>query len=125
MANYMAGVAKLLGVELGESFHIEGDDYYFFRFTEEGFESSADGIEWAMATSLNLRLILSGAATIVKKWKPRKNEEYYFPRPDTKALWHYDTWDENEIDCHRFSHGLVFRTPREATEAAKKMLRVL
>ena len=125
MVNYMKDVAKLLGIELGEKFYLEGQKSEY-RITENGVETFYDDDEgWLTSAEISLDFLLTGRYIIVKKWKPRKNEEYYFPRPDTKALWHYDAWDENETDYHRLSHGLVFRTPREATEAAKKMLRVL
>lgn len=43
--NHMAEVAALLGVELGEVFHLDFrlERYEcYFRFTEEDFESSSD-----------------------------------------------------------------------------------
>lgn len=41
MANHIAEVAKLLGLEIEETFRINGEEAYF-RFTEEDFESSSD-----------------------------------------------------------------------------------
>ena len=67
--NYMAEVAKLLGVELGESFKITSDtqgdypgDYQnYYRFTENNcFETSFDGVKWETATVIILRVILMG-----------------------------------------------------------------
>ena len=67
--NYMAEVAKLLGVELGESFKITSDtqgdypgDYQnYYRFTENNcFETSIDGVKWETATVIVLRGILMG-----------------------------------------------------------------
>ena len=43
MAKHMAEVAKLLGLEIKETFRISGEEPYF-RFTEEDFESSTDTI---------------------------------------------------------------------------------
>ena len=54
--NYMAEVAKLLGVELGESFKItsdtQGDYHNYYRLTENNcLEMSDDGVEWKMTTA--------------------------------------------------------------------------
>ena len=58
--NYMAEVAKLLGVELGESFKItsgiQGDYQKYYRFTEDNcLEISNDGVEmksWQIFSSM-------------------------------------------------------------------------
>ena len=73
MANYMAEVANLLGLDIKETFRISGEEPYF-RFTAEDFESSTDTIEWAVAPSRHLRDILAGEVTIVKNWKPKVGE---------------------------------------------------
>ena len=78
MTNYMAEVAKLLGLEIKETFRISGEEPYF-RFTVEDFESSTDTIEWTVAPSIHLRDILAGEVTIVKNWKPKVGETYYMP----------------------------------------------
>ena len=84
MANYMAEVAKMLGVELDEKFkikHMSGgisDCYYYFTnfglCSENNFYS--DGPE--LLTNL-----LIGNYTILKKpWKPRGNEKYWYVTPE-------------------------------------------
>ena len=87
--NYMAEVAKLLGVELGESFKITSDtqgdypgDYQnYYRFTENNcFETSVDGDKWETATVIVLRGILMGGIRIIKlPWKRRGGEKCYVP----------------------------------------------
>ena len=121
MANYMKEVAKLLGLEIEETFRIKGEEPYF-RFTEEDFESSTDIIEWTMAPSVHLRCILTSEATIVKNWKPRNGEFYFSPSPTRKSLRECLLWGGSENDNYRLNHGFVFRTPDEAVGAAKKML---
>ena len=69
--NYMAEVAKLLGVELGESFKLtddtHGDYHRYYQFTDKkGFETSVDGVKWETATVIILRVILMGGARIIK-----------------------------------------------------------
>ena len=136
MANYMAEVAKLLGVELGESFKITSDtqgdypgDYQnYYRFTENNcFETSFDGVKWETATVIILRVILMGGARIIKlPWKPREGEKYYVPRiairPYDRHYCYY--WDNSGVDIKRYDMGIVCKTPEEAVALTKKMLAV-
>ena len=134
--NYMAEVAKLLGVELGESFKITSDtqgdypgDYQnYYRFTENNcFETSVDGVKWGTATVRVLRGILMGDARIVKlPWKPQEGEKYYVPRiairPEDRYYWYH--WQNSDADIKRYDMGLVCKTPEEAVALTKKMLAV-
>ena len=71
MANYMAEVAKLLGVEMNEDFECE-ESSCTYRITENGL--TCNGCYGADS----LMMILNGDRTIkYKPWKPRVNETYY------------------------------------------------
>lgn len=129
--NYMAEVAKLLGVELGESFKITSDtesDYHnYYRFTENNcIEFSDDGVEWKMTTAAALlKYILMGDIRIVKlPWKPRKGEKYYVPsiviRPEDRN--YYYCWSNDDINIEHYRMGIVCKTPGEAAALTKKML---
>ena len=130
--NYMAEVAKLLGVELGESFKITSDtqgdypgDYQnYYRFTENNcFETSVDGVKWETATVIVLRGILMGDTRIVKlPWKPQEGDRYYFPCPASIEKWDYSTWSERDVDYYRLNYGLVCKTMEEAIALTEKML---
>ena len=135
--NYMAEVAKLLGVELGESFKITSDtqgdypgDYQnYYRFTENNcFETSFDGVKWETATVIILRVILMGGARIIKlPWKPREGEKYYVPRiairPYDRHYCYY--WDNSGVDIKRYDMGIVCKTPEEAIALTEKMLEAI
>ena len=132
--NYMAEVAKLLGVELGESFKITSDtqgdypgDYQnYYRFTENNcFETSVDGDKWETATVIVLEDILMGDVRIIKlPWKPREGEKYYVPRiairPYDRHYCYY--WDNSGVDIKRYDMGIVCKTPEEAIALTEKML---
>ena len=134
--NYMAEVAKLLGVELGESFKITSDtqgdypgDYQnYYRFTENNcFETSVDGDKWETATVIVLRGILMGDARIVKlPWKPRKGEKYYTPYISTQQEGMHVTyyWNNDDIDIEHYRMGIVCKTPEEAIAMTNRMLAV-
>ena len=136
--NCMAEVAKLLGVELGESFKItsdtqgdyQGDYQNYYRFTENNcFETSYDGVEWKTTiAAVLLKHILIGDTRIVKlPWKPREGEKYYVPRiafqPENRHSYYY--WGNSGFDIERYKMGIVCKTKEEATKLANKMLAVL
>lgn len=59
------------------------------------------------------------------KWKPNRNDYYYFP------LIHGEVggpmpaiWQDSEIDNKRYKMGVVCRTQSETIELARKMLAV-
>ena len=131
--NYMAEVAKMFGVELGEPFKITSgiqDDYQsYYRFTENNcFETSYDGVEWKTTiAAVLLKHILMGDIRIIKlPWKPREGEKYYVPRiairPYDRHYCYY--WDNSGVDIKRYDMGIVCKTPEEAVALAKKMLAV-
>ena len=132
MANHMAEVAKLLGVEVGESFKItysnQGDYQNYYRFTENNcIEISNDGVEWKMTTAaILLKDILMGDIRIVKlPWKPREGEMYYFPDMGTSSLGSCLCWLGTETDKNLYSRGFVFQTIEEAIATAKRILAIV
>lgn len=130
--NYMAEVAKIFGVELGEAFKVTDDTngYYhrYYQFTDKkGLKTSVDGVEWETAAAVTLRDILMGDIRIVKlPWKPQEGEKYYVPRiairPYDRHYYYY--WDNSGADIKRYDMGIVCKTPEEAVALTKKMLAV-
>ncbi|MCI7235465.1 MAG: hypothetical protein MR553_04945 [Veillonellaceae bacterium] len=130
--NYMAEVAGLFGVELGEVFKITDDDsgkyHNYYRFTEKkGIEVSEDNVKWEADTAelLVLKWLLIGVARIIKlPWKPRKGEKYYVPRiaarPENRHSYYY--WGNSGFDIERYKMGIVCRTKEEAISLTEKML---
>ena len=131
MANYMAEVAEMLGLELGESFRVANDDSlksYYFRFTNIGLEfstSNEDGV-WVTASSYTLFSLLRGELAIIKlPWKPRKGEMYYFPDMGTSSLGSCLCWLGTETDKNLYDRGFVFQTIEEAIATAKRILAIV
>lgn len=134
--NYMAEVAALLGVEIGEVFKIkiaddEKDSYhthYYYRLTENsGIEYSEDNINWETGAAMILRELLMGDIRISKlPWKPQIGEKYYIPRiairPEDRHYYYY--WGNYASDIKRYDMGIVCKTPEEAIALTKKMLAV-
>ena len=130
--NYMAEVAGLFGVELGEVFKVTDDDsgkyHNYYRFTEKkGIEVSEDNVKWEADTAevLVLKWLLIGVARIIKlPWRPQIREKYYVPRiatrPEDRYYWYH--WQNSDADIKRYDMGIVCKTKEEAIALTKKML---
>ena len=129
--NYMAEVAKMFGVELGESFKITSDthgDYQnYYRFTETNcLETSDDGVEWKMINAeVLLKRILMGNIRIIKlPWRPSRGDVYYMPSVTSIGKYIKLFWTGSRNDEGSYQQGLVLRTKKEAVELAEEMLDV-
>ena len=129
--NYMAEVAKLLGVELGESFKItsdtQGDYQNYYRFTENNcLEISDDGVEWKTTiVAVLLKHILMGDIRIIKlPWRPSRGDVYYMPSVTSIGKCIKLFWTGSKNDECSYQQGLVLRTKKEAVELAEEMLDV-
>lgn len=129
--NHMTEVAKMFGVELGESFKItsdtQGDYQNYYRFTENNcIEFSDDGVEWKMTTAaVLLKDILMGDIRIIKlPWKPQKGTPYYIPCIVAQPEYMYSVnyWSNDDYDKEYYRMGLVCKTSEEAIALAEKML---
>ena len=131
--NKMEDVAKLLGLELGQSFKIVDDTYgirqSYYRLTEEnGCEISSDNTSWATVSAEVLKWLIMGDVKISKlPWKPREGEKYYVPRiairPEDRHYYYY--WDNDGVDIKRYDMGIVCKTPEEAIALTEKMLEAI
>lgn len=129
MANCMKEVAKMLGLELGETFRITKDNderIRYFRLTKEGIIVSQDSVRWSDdTTTFVLEDILAGRAKVATlPWKPKNNEVYYIPRihPNDSFMWLSATWEGNNADNKLYQLGLVCVTREEAIAMTKKMI---
>lgn len=118
--NYMQDVARMLGVELGEEFKLDGTERKY-KFTENGLYFYApDG--WWQCPSVLLPRILRGNVEIVKlPWQPRKGEVYCRPEDGFEDV-AFDNWGNHPIDFALKEAGMIFKT-KEECEAALPALR--
>ena len=130
MANQVAGVAKLLGVEVGEVFQVGNDDSlksYYLRFSKIGleFSKSMGDNTWVTADSYTLLSLLRGELPIKRlPWKPAIGDRYCYSDPSSPVMWGRCSWTDYGVDKYRFNHGLIFRTREEAIALTKKLLAV-
>ena len=130
--NYMAGVAELLGIEIGQSFKIVDDTYgirqSYYRLTEEnGCEISDDNTSCVTVSAEVLKWLIMGDVRISKlPWKPtNEGEWYYTPALDTESGCYTVYWENDDTDKRRYRRGLIFKTREEAIAVSKKMLDIL
>lgn len=132
--NYIAGVAKLLGVEVGEVFQVDGDPSLkdcVFRFSDNDLQVSAvnsDNDTWGIANDGRLLGLLYGNLSIRKlPWKPKMNEEFYIPciHYTESSMATRLRWRDDNADNTFYQFGIVFKTREEAIAVSKKMLGIL
>ena len=125
--NYMADVAKMLGVELEEEFNIDSRGKTIYKLTEKGLFALSILNGWEKYEDFLLAALLCGELTIKKlPWKPKEEEHYYY------VGWYYSKEKEMFIldvlkgtflkesalsNLNSFLQN-CFKTPEEA-EAAK------
>lgn len=127
MSNHMAGVAKLLGVELEEKFKIkEAPTTSIYKISEKGLVLHHEEEEdWWEAVPYMLALLLTGERKIVKlPWEPSHGDSYYMPSVVNSGKYLKLFWTGSEGDKSSYQQGLVYRTSREAIKLAEEMLDV-
>ena len=118
--NLIPQIAKMLGVELGEEFKIEGDNRTYW-FDLDGLHSGeyvAEDEDDAM-----LHDLLCGEDEIVKlPWKPKKGE-YYFTFVIMGDKWGVGSlrWDGFPNEYALLDKGWVYRSQAEAEAALPKV----
>lgn len=112
MANHMAEVAKMLGVELKERFKIidgigiESDNYYYF--TNEGLVTYNGYLQ----ENLLLDLILGHFRIKHKLWKLSEGDKYWYISSNGNA--DYYCWTGDVLDFLTYKLGNCYRTREEA-----------
>lgn len=126
--NYMADVARMLGVELEKEFMIEDADGYlidndFYSITKVGcFYRASDNSKNNGVDNGKLLGILQGQFKIRKlPWQPTFGEEYYVPYIKFEIVM-VTTWLDTPTDFAYKEAGMIFRT-KEECEAALPELR--
>lgn len=111
--NRMPEVAKLLGVELGEWFRVNGSDYCL----------TGDGIsnEYGVLSPIALNNLLTGACELKKHpFRPKLNEKYYYVC-DNGDVSYYNN-DFSVADLSIIAFGNCFRSKAEAEANKDRIL---
>lgn len=116
--NLIPEIARMLGVEIGEEFKVEGDNRTYW-FDLDGLHSGeyvAEDEDDAM-----LHDLLCGKAEIVKlPWKPKQDETFYtFGIHATENKWVVVSaeWWDNVKNLALYKIGWIYRSQAEAEAA--------
>ena len=114
--NLIPEICKMLGVELGEEFKVEGDNRTCW-FDLDGLHF--DGYVAEDEDNAMLHDLLCGEVEIIKlPWKPKKGEDYYtFGGSDGSWRVSQQHWTCHPFDLALFEKGWVYRTRAEAEAA--------
>lgn len=117
--NYMADVARMLGVELGKEFKIN-DSNLIYKFFENGlYFRCIEG--WLRADNTLIDLIKGDSKIVKLPWQPGLCDAYYYPNHTFRSV-EGNLWDNSAIDFALKEAGMIFRT-KEECEAALPALR--
>lgn len=118
--NYMADVARMLGVELEEEFKLTGYSGTFV-LTNKGMMWLAPD-KRRSSEAFALECLLTGRNELVRlPWQPEGGDEYYYPACNFKDIFSTN-WSYSVSDFAFKEAGMIFRT-REECEAAMPELR--
>ena len=119
--NYIPQVAKMLGVEIGEKFNIDGYDGLTYYFTENALMLNRPNNSSSPAYR-DLADLIYGYKKIVKlPFEPKEGDEYYaisWSRNENNEICEPTifsiTWDGDMVDYVCKANGNFFRTQAEA-----------
>ena len=117
--NYMADIARMLGVELEEEFKIDSSDT-IYKFYKNGLCFQCGGA-WLRADNILIDLIKGDSKIVKLPWQPKGGDEYYYPACNFKDVFSTN-WTYSVVDFAYKEAGLIFKTYEEC-EAALPELR--
>ena len=118
--NYMQDVAKMLGVELEEEFHLK-DSSVFYKIVNKGLYYKFNTTWYPSSNDLFVKLIMGEVEIIKLPWQPKKGDEYYYPGEGFNNICRA-LWENTVFDFAYKEAGLIFKTYEEC-EAALPELR--
>ena len=132
IANHMAEIAEMLGVELDEVFLFKGCSscyaYHsktYFKFTKSGLKESVNRTSWHSAAAWVWKSLMTGALQITKlPWEPSYGDAYYMPSVVSIGKCIKLFWTGSESDKSSYQQGMICRTKEEAIKLAEEMLDV-
>ena len=121
MANYMAEVAKLLGVKLEEQFEYENLPGIPFKFTEHGLECLGPAKISRDVMNEALVRMITGCSKIKRKpWKPKYGDYYWAVSADPTHSLYYIEWEDSPSDYSNYKLGNCYKLASEANENQSK-----
>lgn len=121
--NLIPGIAKMLGVELGEEFKVKGYEEMTFSLIYSGLIIVYDDypeMEWTSVNTIFDELLVGRLEIIKLPWKPKKDETFYtFGIHATETKWVVVSvkWWDNVKNLALYKIGWIYRSQAEAEAA--------
>lgn len=115
----MADIAKMLGVELEEEFHLK-DSNVFYKLANKGLYYKFNTTWYPSANDLFVKLIMDEKEIIKLPWEPKGGDEYYYPACNFKDVFS-TTWTYSVVDFCYKEAGFIFKTYEECEAALPKL----
>lgn len=111
--NIIPDIAKMLGVEIGEEFEVEGLDGRY-KLTEDSLRIILLSGKWACASTATFYWLCKGKYKIIKlPFKPKYGEPFCYIRTNGCVDW--DTFSDHIFSASMYLIGNCFRTEEEAS----------
>ena len=123
--NHMNEVAKMLGVELGEEFEVEGMTGVKYRLSEEGLTIIARGTEHTPKSIVFIDLLCGRKQIVRRPWRPKVEQEYWSVFLHQDGSWYADNYCYNGdvTDLSFILADNCFPTREAAEEAAPDVVK--
>ena len=109
--NYMQDVARMLGVELEEEFHLK-DSSVFYKIVNKGLYYKFNTTWYPSSNDLFVKLMIGEVEIIKLPWQPKEGDKYYHPASNFKDIY-YAGWGNTIFDIALKEAGMIFRTKAE------------
>lgn len=123
--NLIPEIARMLGVELGEEFKVEGvaDKTYKFIVDELVVCGEKNTNHGYVTANMMLVTLAKGDARLIKlPWKPKKGDTFYtFASIPNKWVVRIAWWDQTPNHYALLDKGWIYRTKEEAKAALPKV----
>ena len=119
MANHMAEVAKMLGVEIDEEFEIDypHGEVSTAKITKTGLHIICTNLKFNSSELdlISFNWLLNGSCTIKRKpWRPQVGQDYWVVSPKAKESIIVTVWINSCGDNSNYKIGNCYRTKEEA-----------
>ena len=124
MANHMAEVANMLGVELGEEFYIREDNSIKCRIYNDGLyvDPVSDNICTLTHSGEMLYSLLKGDVAIKRKpWKPKRQDMFWYVAKDGNS--YCELWEDTTFNFMLYKAKNCYRSKREAESNRDKWVK--
>lgn len=123
--NLIPEICKMLGVEIGEEFKVEGvaDKTYKFIIDELIVCGEKNANHGYVSANMMLVSLAKGDANLIKlPWKPKRGETYFtFDRIGNKWRTNSYWWGDFPDEYALLDKGWIYRTKEEAEAALPKV----